>query len=231
MEKTIKVMLVEDHPEYREVIDLALKDEPDIELTNQVGSSERAFRILQDRSQQTKPDLILLDLNLPGSSGLESLPTFRSTCPAAKIIVLTQSDKEADVVSAIQLGASGYLLKSSTVEQILDAIRTVNDGGAILGSGIAKYILNTLQASLPREEVEDALSHRELEILALLGEGLVKKEIAHKLQISVSTVATYIRRIYEKLDVQNAPAAITQAYRAGILPHDPKVDRPNSQAE
>ncbi|TWU46928.1 response regulator [Rubripirellula reticaptiva] len=224
MSKTINVMLVEDHPEYRDVIDLALKDEADIELINQVGSSERALRILQDRSQTTMPDLILLDLNLPGKSGLESLPTFRSISPSLKIIVLTQSNKEADVVRAIQLGASGYLLKSSTVDQILDAIRTVGNGGAVLGSGIAKYILNTLQTILPRDKLEDALSQRELEILALLGEGLVKKEIAYKLKISISTVATYIRRIYEKLDVQNAPAAITQAYRAGILPHEPNAD-------
>jgi len=138
MDKTIKVMVVEDHPEYREVVALALNEEPDIELIYQVGSSERGLRILQDRSQRMMPDLILLDLNLPGKSGLESLPSFRSTCPDAKIIVLTQSDKEADVVNAIQLGVAGYLLKSSTVEQILDAIRTVGDGGAILGSGIAK---------------------------------------------------------------------------------------------
>lgn len=217
-------MLVEDHPEYRDVIELALKEEVDIELTNQVGSSERALRILKDRTQKVMLDVILLDLNLPGRSGIDSLPLFRSASPSVKIIVLTQSSSEADVVRAIQLGASGYLLKSSTVEQIHDAIRTVASGGVVLGGGIAKYILNTLHTWLPRDEVEDSLSQRELEILNLLGEGLVKKEIAQKLEISISTVATYIRRIYEKLNVQNAPAAITQAYRAGILPHDPNND-------
>ncbi|MGB7329484.1 MAG: response regulator transcription factor [Rubripirellula sp.] len=230
MDKTINVMLVEDHPEYRDVIDLALKDEADIELINQVGSSERALRILQDGPRSKMPDLILLDLNLPGKSGLDSLPIFRSIRPNIKIIVLSQSNKEADVVRAIQLGASGYLLKSSTVEQILDAIRTVAGGGAVLDSSIAKFILNTLQTKVPRDEIEDALSDRELEILSLLGEGLVKKEIALKLQISISTVATYIRRIYEKLDVQNAPAAITQAYRAGILPHQPSADPDDEQS-
>lgn len=224
MENVTKVMLVEDHPEYRDVIGLALMEEPDIELIHQVGSSERALYILQDHSQQSVPDLILLDLNLPGKSGLDSIGLLFAACPDIQIIVLSQSNKEADVVRAIQLGASGYLLKSSTIEQILDAIRTVGSGGAVLGSGIAKYIMNTLQATLPRDELEDALSHRELEILALLGEGLVKKEIANKLDISVSTVATYIRRIYEKLNVQNAPAAISQAYRAGILPHAPEAE-------
>ncbi|TWU39961.1 Transcriptional regulatory protein LiaR [Novipirellula aureliae] len=220
MDKLIRVMLVEDHPEYREVIDLALRDEVDIQLVSQVGSSERALRILQDRSDFVVPDLVLLDLNLPGKSGLETLPQFRRTCPGLKVIVLSQSNDESDVLRAIQLGASGYLLKSSTVDQIVDAIRTVATGGALLGSGIAKFILSSLQARLPNEELDDALSQREMEILTLLGEGCVKKEIARDLEISVSTVATYIRRIYDKLDVQNAPAAIAKAYRAGIFPLD-----------
>ena len=231
METTIKVMMVEDHPEYRDVIELALKAESDIELTNQFGSAERALRMLEDPSQQLAPDLILLDLNLPGRSGLESLPMFRTTCPDAKVVVLTQSDKQSDVVRAIQLGASGYLLKSSTVNQILDTIRTVSSDGVVLGRGIAKYILDTLQARMPRDEVAETLSIRELEILTLLGEGLVKKEIAQSLKIGTSTVATYIRRIYEKLNVQNAPAAITQAYRAGILPCDIKGTATESQED
>ena len=220
MIKKTKVMLVEDHPEYRDVIDLALKDEPDIELISQVGSSERALQILQNPLDDNLPDLILLDLNLPGKSGLEALPLLRSCCPNAKVVVLTQSNNESDVLQAVQAGATGYLLKSSTVNQIVEAIRTVAEGGALLGSGVAKYILTTLQSRLPTDELHDALSERELEILNLLGEGHLKKEIASQLGISITTVATYIRRIYYKLDVQNAPAAINKAYRAGILPHD-----------
>ena len=221
MEKVIKVMLVEDHPEYRDVINLALKDEPDMQLISQVGSSERALQILQNQINDNIPDLILLDLNLPGKSGLDALPLLRSCCPITRIVVLTQSNSESDVLRAVKLGASGYLLKSSTVDQIVEAIRTVSDGGALLGSGVAKYILSTLQSRAPVIEHQAALSQRELEILTLLGEGQLKKEIASQLGISNATVATYIRRIYEKLNVQNAPAAISKAYRAGILPHDP----------
>ena len=215
-------MLVEDHPEYREVIELALLDQPDMQLISQVGSAERALQILQNQLDDNVPDLVLLDLNLPGTSGLEALPLLRSCCPKASVIILTQSDDESDVLRAIQLGATGYLLKSSTVNQIVEAIRTVAQGGALLGSGVAKHILQTLKLRIPLEELQDALSQRELEILTLLGEGHLKKEIASQLGISVATVATYIRRIYEKLDVQNAPAAISKAYRAGILPHDPQ---------
>ena len=222
--KKIQVMLIEDHPEYREVIDLSLKDEPDMELATQVGSAERALQLLQNRLNNNGPDLILLDLNLPGKSGLEVLPLLLACCPQTKIIVLTQSDKEADVLQAIHSGASGYLLKSSTVNQIVEAIRTVNAGGATLGSGVAKYILHTVQSQSPSVENQTALSPRELEILLLLGEGHLKKQIAIELGISVSTVATYIRRIYDKLNVQNAPAAITQAYRSGVLPLQPPGD-------
>lgn len=227
MSKIIRVMLVEDHPEYRDVIELALKDQADMQLISQVGSAERALQILQNRMNDKTIDLILLDLNLPGKSGIEALPLLRARCPQAKFIVLTQSDNESDVLRAAQAGASGYLLKSSTVTQIVEAIRTVADGGALLGSGVANYILHKLQSRLSLVGLRDSLSHREIEILSLIGEGQLKKEIAHTLGISTATVATYIRRIYEKLDVQNAPAAITQAYRAGILPHEPNQDDPN----
>ncbi|MEM7313719.1 MAG: response regulator transcription factor [Planctomycetota bacterium] len=221
MGKTIRLLLIEDHPEYREVIKLALESEKDIDLVGQAGSSERALSILKRPSESLPlPDLILLDLNLPGASGLEVLPTLRELAPQAQIIVITQSGKESDVLRAIQFGAAGYLLKSSTASQIVDAIRTVANGGATIDSRVAKFVFNSLRSQLPQNELQDALSPRELEILKLLGDGLVKKEVAQELSISVNTVATYIRRIYEKLGVQNAPAAITKAFRLGLFPID-----------
>lgn len=215
----IKVMLVEDHPEYRDVIKLALDEEADVELIKQVGSSERALSVLQRAEPEEVPDLILLDLNLPGISGIDAIPDIRSFAPMTKIIVLTQSAKEADVMRAIHHGASGYLLKSSTASQVVDAVRTVANGGVLLGSNVAKFVLDSLRSKLP-DELNAALSPREMEILRLLGEGLVKKQVAQQLEISVNTVATYIRRIYEKLDVQNAPAAITKAFQLGLFSND-----------
>jgi DNA-binding NarL/FixJ family response regulator len=220
MKRKIRVMLVEDHPEYREVIDLAIEEESDIELTNQFGSAERALRSLQDRTLRQEPDLILLDLNLPGLSGIEALSYFRSSIPSAKIIILTQSNKEADVLNGIQKGASGYLLKSSTVQQIIEAIRSVAGGGATLDSGIAKYILATMQARPPAEQLEKELTSREREILTLLSEGLLKKEIGDRLNISTNTVSNHIAHIYEKLEVQNAPAAVHRAHRLGLFPQE-----------
>lgn len=220
MSKTMRIMLVEDHPEYREVIELAIKKESDMELTGKFGAAEVALRSLQDRDQRIVPDIVLLDLNLPTMSGLEALPYFTQYIPDAKVIILTQSDKEADVVTAIQQGASGYLLKSSTIQQIKQGIRDVMDGDSPLDAGVATHIMKALKTKPPKEKPERELSPRELEILTLLGEGLVKKEIGDKLDITYGTVATHVRNIYEKLNVINAPAAITKAYKSGIFGSD-----------
>lgn len=168
-------MMVEDHPEYREGIALALEPEKDIELTNRFGTAERALRHLQDLDTPQKPDVILLDLNLPGIAGLESLPYFRICLPDAKVIILTQSDREADVLAAISAGAAGYLLKSASLNQITESIRTVMSGGAALDAKMASFILKNLKKTPPKTGVKDQLSLRELEVLRLLGQGLLEK--------------------------------------------------------
>lgn len=216
--RPIQVILVEDSPDYRLVIEHALEVEPDIELVGQYGTSEIALRALENNQPKLSPDLILLDLRLPGMDGLESLPWFQKAQPKAKIVILTQSNAESDVLKAIQLGAAGYLLKSSTADQLVDGIRSVIQGGATLDASIARFILDALQTSLPEEASEALLSKRQMEILALLADGLVKKEIADQLKISYSTVNTHVEHIYQKLNAANAPAAISKAYKKGILP-------------
>jgi two-component system nitrate/nitrite response regulator NarL len=167
------------------------------------------------------PDVVLLDFRLPGMGGLDALPEFARCIPGAKIIVLTQSESEADVLRAIALGAAGYLLKSSTVSHIKEGIRTVVVGGASLDPTVARYLMTNLQARLPKEKTEGTLTEREFEILALLGEGLVKKEIGDRLGISYPTVDSHVQHIYEKLNVHNAPSAVNIAHRLGIFPPQP----------
>ncbi|MGK0239524.1 MAG: DNA-binding NarL/FixJ family response regulator, partial [Candidatus Pelagisphaera sp.] len=182
MNTPIQVMLVEDNKAYREVVNLAIDEEKNIEIMDQYGTAEIALRSLQSLSSPS-PDIILLDLRLPGMGGLDSVRYFREYAPKAKIIILTQSDQEADVLRAILLGASGYLLKSARVQEIVDGIRLVHNGGATLDSSVAKFLLQNLQSRLPKENLNLGLSERELEILKLLSEGLVKKQIAEKLEI------------------------------------------------
>jgi DNA-binding NarL/FixJ family response regulator len=219
MKKNIRIMLVEDNRDYRSVIEHALEVEPDIELVSQFGTPEIALRSLEQRDGNL-PDLILLDLRLPGMDGLEALPWFLKALPDAKVIILTQSDAEADVLKAIKLGAAGYLLKSTRADQLIDGIRNVMSGGASLEAGVARLIIETLQTKLPDSEPKELLSKREFEILTLLAEGLVKKKICEQLNLSYSTVDTHVAHIYNKLNASNAPAAVNRAYKLGLLSRD-----------
>jgi DNA-binding NarL/FixJ family response regulator len=213
-------MLVEDNRDYRSVIEHALEVEPDIELISQFSTPEIALRSLEDHKTRKVADLILLDLRLPGMDGLEALPWFQKALPDAKVIILTQSDAEADILKAIKLGAAGYLLKSTRADQLIDGIRNVMSGGASLETGVARLIIETLQTKLPDSEPKELLSKREFEILTLLAEGLVKKKICEQLNLSYSTVDTHVAHIYNKLNASNAPAAVSRAYKLGLFSRD-----------
>ncbi len=218
MNGNIRVTLVEDNPRYREVIVLALEHEPGLQLASQFGTAEIALRSLRDNPDGEAPDLILLDLRLPGMDGLEALPQFLAAAPRVKIMILTQSDNDADVLRAISLGASGYLLKSSTISMIVEGIRTVMNGGASLDAGIARFIVKALKTRLPKGAAEGLLTARQMEILTLLSEGFLKKEIADRLTLSYATVDEHVAHIYERLGVRNAPSAVNKAHILGLFP-------------
>ncbi len=215
MKQSIHIILIEDNPSYREVIEFTLADEPGLELVASYGAAEAALTALENGSHC--PDLMLLDIHLPGMSGVECIPLIKKRCPDTRIIMLTQSNNEADVVRALQLGAEGYLLKSSSVEDIIRGIQSVNAGEAFLDPCVAKFIvkaMHTRQAT----QIQIKLSAREKEILILLGDGFLKKQIADQLGIGFHTVGDHVKHIYQKLNVPNAPAAISKAYKRGILP-------------
>jgi two-component system nitrate/nitrite response regulator NarL len=220
MKNGINVMLVEDNPAYRKSITYALNGRDGITLTHQFGTAEIAIQSLLEMEPAEIPDVILLDLNLPGMSGLDALPDFRQSTPQTQVIILTQSNREADIMKAISLGASGYLLKSSAVNELREGIQSVMRGGASLDEHVAKLLLEKLAPSRPKDSEHQILTEREIEMLTLLATGLVKKEIAERLSISTHTVNNHIRHIYEKLQVPNAPAAIAKAYKSGILSTD-----------
>jgi len=211
MTDQIKIMLVEDQPEYRDAIKLALDNTPDLHLVSMYGTAEKALLSLE-RSQ---PDIVLLDLHLLGMSGIDAIPKFRESAPNTRIIVLTNSNREKDVLAAISQGAAGYLLKCASLDQIIDGVHTVMQGGASLDPGVATLIMDRVPLVPSDENIQ--LSKRKLEILALIAEGLVKKEIADQLNISYSTVDSYVKDIYEALQVNNAPSAVNKAHRLGLF--------------
>ena len=221
MNKNINIIMVEDHPEYREIVEMAISRQDGMELTEQFGTAERALEHLRHLDEHDDmPDVILLDLNLPGMDGLEALELLATEAPATRIVALTQSDHEEDILKAVSLGASGYLLKSSTVQQLIESIKHVMQGGASLDARIAGFVMGELKARLPHQELEKMLTAREIEILGLMAEGMVKKQISEKLGISVTTVISHVGNIYEKLEASNAPSAIAKGFKLGILKLD-----------
>lgn len=213
----ISIILIEDNLEYREVIRFSFKNNSEIELVQSFGSAESALSYLQHLTANLHPEAILLDLNLPGLSGVEAIPEILNVCPDSKIVILTQSNQENDIVRAIANGADGYLLKSASIQEIVRGIQASVSGDVSLDPTVARVILDLWVPRIPKDNQDRELSKRELEILKLVSEGFVKKEIADKLGIGVTTVAYHIKHIYEKLNVPNAPAAISKAYRTGVL--------------
>ena len=219
--RTISVMLVEDQPEYREVVEMAIDETPDLELISVFGTAEKALENLSDQSC-SHPDIILLDLNLFGMGGIEALPYIKKGAANSKVIVLTNSDRESDILAAISKGASGYLLKSATVDEVVEGIRVVKIGGASLDPKMASYVLKSLRVKTIGDKEAIHLSKRKIEVLELIAEGLLKKEIAARLDIGYSTVETYVKGLYEDLGVSNAPSAVSTAYRKGLLGNNGK---------
>lgn len=215
MDQKTNLILIEDNKSFRRVLKMAMQDDDQLHILSEFGTAEIALR--EVISMTTQPDLILLDLSLPGISGLEAIPYLIKLCPKSKIIILSQSNAEADILRAIVQGAAGYLLKTSDIVEIIENIKKVAQGGAILDHTVAKHLMDLIKKKSSLEKAVMPLSERELSILTLLAEGYQKKEIAEKLNISYSTVDTHVSKIYDKLNVNNAPAAVGIAYRLGIL--------------
>ena len=215
MNESISIMIVEDNAEYRNALELTLRNQPEFKLTSKFQTAEIAVRSLAESKQH--PDVILLDLRLPGMGGISAIPELLTHSPNSKIVVLTQSDKEPDVLDAVSAGALGYLLKSASASELINAVRVVARGDATIDSKVAKFVFNSLQSDT-QPQGKSILSERELEVLALLAKGFVKKEIANKLGIGYTTVDTHVSRIYGKLKVNNAPAAVNRAHLLNLLP-------------
>ncbi|CAA6676259.1 MULTISPECIES: response regulator transcription factor [unclassified Lentimonas] len=221
MKKPISIIIVEDHFDYRDTLELLLGNMPEFEIAGSFNSAEQALRELESNQSQPDPEIILLDLNLPGMSGIEFIPWCQKYSPKSKILVLSQSNRESDVLRAIQKGADGYLLKSSTMHVIAEGLKAVSSGGAILDPNLASFILNELKAKAPQITVSGAdITKRELDVLTLIADGHSQKEIGDQLAITKYTVTDHLKSIYAKLGVKNAPQAVAVAYRHGLFKED-----------
>jgi len=208
------VIIIEDNELLRDSLKEAINKSRNIYCNDSFSSGEAALDFIE--KEELVPDIILLDIGLPGMSGIELIPELKKLSPSSKIIIITIHDDDENVFNAICAGASGYLLKDLSSEKIVASISEVMNGGAPMNSHIAKKVLSMFRDQNVKSDGY-GLSEREKEILSLLVDGLSKKHIAEKIFLSHHTVDSHLRNIYEKLEVHSRSSAISKAIKEKLL--------------
>jgi DNA-binding NarL/FixJ family response regulator len=206
--KVIRVLLADDHPVVREGLRGMLAAEPDIDVAGEAGSGDEAVSL----GRALRPDVILMDLRMPHGDGVSAITRIREDQPRARIIVLTTYDTDADILRAVEAGATGYLLKDTPRAALVSAIRGAARGETVLAPVVAGRLVSRMRTP------PEALSAREAEVLAQVARGLTNAEIGRVLYISEATVKTHLGRACAKLGVSGRTAAVTKAMQTGALP-------------
>ncbi len=207
----MRLAIVEDDPLLLESLKMLLSGETGITVSGAFRSAEEALPALK----QAKPDVMLVDLGLPGMTGVELIKRIKEDMPGSEIMAHTVFEDRENVFSAIKAGASGYILKGSSPREIVEAIHEVHKGGAPMSPKIARKVIHEFQDESVSEQY--LLSLREKDIVKCIEEGLTYKEISHRLGISAHTVHTHIKRIYEKLHAKNRVEALAKARKTGVI--------------
>ncbi len=204
----IRLLIVDDHPVVRDGLRGMLSSDPDFEVVGEAADGAEALVMAEARD----PDVILMDLRMPGLGGAAAIRELRERGLPARVLVLTTYDSDRDVVPALEAGATGYLLKDSPRDELVRAIRAAARGEAVLAPSVATRLVSQLRAP-----AADTLSERELEVLRLIAQGETNRGAATQLFISEATVKTHLIHIYTKLDVNDRAAAVAVAYERGLL--------------
>ncbi len=208
--------MVDDQELFRRGLIMLLSGDTDIEVVGEASDGITATEL----AVKTAPDVILLDVRMPRRTGVEACRGIKEAVPSAKIIMLTVSDEEADLYESVKNGASGYLLKDSSIEEVAQAIRVVNEGQSLISPSMAVKLIDEFkQMSKPEREQGPALrlTERELEVLRLVAKGLNNREVAKELFISENTVKNHVRNILEKLQLHSRMEAVMYAMREKLL--------------
>jgi DNA-binding NarL/FixJ family response regulator len=201
-------MIVDDHPVVRDGLRGMLAGDPGLEVIGEASDGSEAVAL----AEALRPDVILMDLRMPGMGGVAAIEMLAERRVAARVLVLTTYDSDSEVVRALEAGATGYMLKDSPRDDLVHAIRSAARGEAVLSPSVATRLVRQIRAP-----GQDPLSDRELEVLTLIAQGETNRGAAGRLFISEATVKTHLLHIYAKLDVNDRAAAVASAYERGLL--------------
>ena len=203
----ITVAIVEDQQEIRESFSILINGSGGYRCVQSYSNAEDAIKDIP----LLNPEVALIDINLPGATGIECVKVLKPLCPNTQFLICTVFEDAENIFNALKAGANGYLLKNTPPSKLLEAIKEINQGGSPMSSQIARKVIGAFQQSRPNQpEMPESLTMREKELLTLLSKGFRYKEIAEKLFISHETVKTHIRNIYEKLQVQSKVEALNK---------------------
>jgi two-component system NarL family response regulator len=216
----IRVLIVDDHALFRRGLEMVLAEESDIDLVGEASDGAEAVA----KAGEALPDVVLMDIRMPKSSGIEACRTMKEVAPSAKIVMLTISDEEEDLFEAIRAGASGYLLKDIPYDEVADVVRAVHGGQSLINPSMAAKLLTEFAALAKRDGEERAqevpapkLTDREMEVLRLVARGMNNRDIAKELFISENTVKNHVRNILEKLQIHSRMEAVMIAVRENLI--------------
>jgi DNA-binding NarL/FixJ family response regulator len=220
--RAIRVSIVEDNRRFRESVETVLSIRPGFEHAESFGSVEELQRGLNASPMMAATwTLVLMDLDLPGASGIEGIRLLKERHPRVGVVVCTVFEEPATILKAISAGADGYLLKSATLQELLDQLESVAAGGSSLSSTVARSLLDTVRTMTPGDDGPNParldLTPRERDVLRSLVKGMSYKQVAAELEMSVHTVRTHIRALYRKLQVQSAAEAVSRAIRDRLV--------------
>lgn len=204
----IRLILVDDHPVVRHGIRGMLEAEPDLTVVGEASSGPEGVAL----AAELRPDIVLMDLRMPGGDGVEATARIVATVPAVRVVVLTTYESDRDILRAIEAGAGGYLLKDASSAELAEGVRAAARGETVLAPSVASTLVRQVRGPAP-----PALSARETEVLRLVARGLTNADIGRELYIAEATVKTHLLRAFAKLDVADRTAAVTRAMSHGLL--------------
>jgi DNA-binding NarL/FixJ family response regulator len=210
--ENIRLLISDDHPVVRAGLRGMLSAEPDFEVVGEATNGAEAVAL----TGELRPDIVLMDLRMPEVDGVTAISQIKEEYPETQVLVLTTYESDADILRAIETGATGYLLKDAPREELFAAIRTAAQGKSPLAPNVATRLMQRM-----RDLDEEALSAREIEVLELVASGTSNKEIAKRLWVSETTVKSHMLHIFDKLDVTDRTAAVTEALKRGIIRLEP----------